>query len=106
MFKLLLRATRGVYCVWSYLWWCSLFRIMDHDTYTAHDAIGKVYIPLSSLASADTPLTSMSGWYPIFDTLHGIRGSVHVVIKVEVLKAQHLSSLAVQFFTCKPATPT
>ena len=79
---------------------------MDHDTYTAHDAIGKVYIPLSSLASSDSPLTSMSGWYPIFDTLHGIRGAVHVVVKVEVLKAQHSSSLAVQFFTCELATLT
>ena len=79
---------------------------MDHDTYTAHDAIGKVYIPLSSLATSDTPLTSMNGWYPIFDTLHGIRGSVHVVVKVEVLKARYSSSLAVQFFTCELATPT
>lgn len=77
---------------------------MDHDTYTAHDAIGKVYIPLSSLVSSDSTLTSMSGWYPIFDTLHGIRGAVHVVVKVEVLK--HSSSLAVQFFTCELATPT
>ena len=79
---------------------------MDHDTYTAHDAIGKVYIPLSSLAGSDSLLTSMSGWYPIFDTLHGIRGAVHVVVKVEVLKAHHSSSLAVQFFTCESATPT
>jgi len=80
---------------------CSLFRIMDHDTYTAHDAIGKVYIPLNSLASSDSPVTSLSGWHPIFDTLHGIRGEVHVVVKVDVLKADFSSSLAVQFFLCK-----
>ncbi|XP_065911628.1 C2 domain-containing protein 5-like [Dysidea avara] len=80
-------------------------RIMDHDTYTAHDAIGKVYIPLNSLASSDSPVASLSGWYPIFDTLHGIRGEVHVAVKVDVLKAEFSSSLAVQFFlsSCVPA---
>ena len=79
---------------------------MDHDTYMAHDAIGDVYILLSSLAGSDSLLTSMSGWYTIFDTLHGIGGAVHVVVKVEVLKAQHSSSLALQLFTCELATPT
>jgi hypothetical protein len=43
---------------------------MDYDTISAHDAIGKVYIDLTPLVLDDGP-KAISGWYPIYDTLHG-----------------------------------
>lgn len=53
-------------------------RILDHDTYSAHNAIGKVYISLSSVVGgvaqaegASQSCSSMDGWFPIFDMLHG-----------------------------------
>ncbi|XP_043197574.1 C2 domain-containing protein 5-like, partial [Amphibalanus amphitrite] len=96
-------------------------RVMDHDTYSAHDAIGKVYLSLSPLLApelisrADTaPAGSaggpsvISGWIPIYDTLHGIRGEVNVMVKVDLFsdfnKFRH-SSCGVQYFSspCVPA---
>lgn len=40
---------------------------MDHDTISAHNAIGKVYIMLSSTQNTGV----LDGWFPIYDTLHG-----------------------------------
>jgi len=54
-------------------------RVMDYDTYSANDAIGKVYINLNPLINTGR---SMNGWLPIYDTLHGIRGEINVVVKV------------------------
>ena len=48
------------------------FRLMDYDTYSAHDAIGKVYICLNPLVDSSSATTMMEGWFPIFDTLHGV----------------------------------
>ena len=72
-------------------------RIMDYDTYSANDAIGKVYIDLNPLLlshqpghSADTRAETsgvgniMSGWLPVFDTMHGIRGEVNIIVKVNL----------------------
>ena len=76
---------------------------MDYDTYTAHDAIGKVYICLNSLADSGSQNT-LDGWFPIFDTLHGVRGEVHVIVKVEIIKDQHRfrqSSCGIRFFACE-----
>lgn len=97
-------------------------RIMDYDTYSANDAIGKVYIDLNPLllsqpvqrpsttASADSSSASagvggcvMSGWLPVFDTMHGIRGEVNLIVKVELfsdLNKFRQSSCGVQFFCC------
>ncbi|KAL1427628.1 hypothetical protein MTO96_017324 [Rhipicephalus appendiculatus] len=44
-------------------------RIMDYDTYSANDAIGKVYIDLNPLLGKDVGST-LSGWLPIYDTMH------------------------------------
>ena len=46
------------------------FRVLDYDTYSAHDAIGKVYINLTPLLTNDLPYV-ISGWFPIYDTMHG-----------------------------------
>lgn len=45
----------------------------------------------------------MSGWFPVFDTMHGIRGEVHIIIKVELFSDFNRfrqSSCGIQFFYC------
>ena len=95
-------------------------RIMDYDTYSANDAIGKVYIDLNPLlisrSSSPAPNTDtsaaaggcvMSGWLPVYDTMHGIRGEVNIIVKVELfsdLNKFRQSSCGVQFFCC-PEVP-
>ena len=48
----------------------SLYRVLDHDTYSSHDAIGKVYVDLNPLLTRDHG-AMISGWFPIYDTMHG-----------------------------------
>ncbi|XP_078585171.1 C2 domain-containing protein 5-like isoform X1 [Branchiostoma floridae x Branchiostoma japonicum] len=81
-------------------------RVLDHDTYSAHDVIGKVYIDIDPLLSKDSA-SVMQGWFPIYDTMHGIRGSVYVVVKVDLFidtNRFRQSSCGVQFF-CSPSIP-
>ncbi|EFN78199.1 C2 domain-containing protein 5 isoform X2 [Harpegnathos saltator] len=96
-------------------------RLMDHDTYSANDAIGKVYINLNPLllpgmlppvkniwtleatmnTSASSQGSVMTGWIPVYDTMHGIRGEVNIIIKVELFSDFNKfrqSSCGVQFF--------
>lgn len=118
-------------------------RIMDYDTYSANDAIGKVYVDLNPLLIAGTERrgggggrqhaggdeavgggggssgvggggglggsrhgqgSMMSGWLPVFDTMHGVRGEVNVQVKVELFSDHNKfrqSSCGVPFFfTC------
>lgn len=96
-------------------------RLMDHDTYSANDAIGKVYLDLNPLllpaasslirygwtgdANHENASNSvMSGWIPVYDTMHGIRGEVNVIVKVELFSDFNRfrqSSCGIQFFCCK-----
>lgn len=101
-------------------------RLMDHDTYSANDAIGKVYLDLNPLLLPSVPASVrnawssdssgntccgssgggsiMSGWIPVYDTMHGIRGEVNVIVKVELFSDFNKfrqSSCGVQFFCCK-----
>jgi len=93
-------------------------RIMDYDTYSANDAIGKVYIDLNPLltkpeanpdqhnihSQGSKRENMMSGWLPIFDTIHGVRGEVNVQVKVELFSDHNefrQSSCGVPFyFSC------
>lgn len=46
----------------------------------------------------------MAGWIPVYDTMHGIRGEVNVIVKVELFSDFNKfkqSSCGVQFFYCK-----
>ncbi|XP_059351157.1 C2 domain-containing protein 5-like isoform X2 [Daphnia carinata] len=99
-------------------------RLMDYDTYSANDAIGKVYLDLNPLlvtpglsgrgiARAETcsvPSSGgsvLSGWLPVYDTMHGMRGEVSVIVKVELFSDVNKfrqSSCGVQFFST-PSTP-
>lgn len=49
----------------------------------------------------------MTGWIPVYDTMHGIRGEVNIIIKVELFSDFNKfrqSSCGVQFFYCKYST--
>jgi len=81
-------------------------RVLDHDTYSSHDAIGKVYIDLKPLLNKDGP-NSIYGWFPIYDTMHGIRGEIQIEAKLELisdLNTYRKSSCGVCFF-CSPRIP-
>jgi len=81
-------------------------RVLDHDTYSAHDAIGKVYIDLNPLLTRRND-SAISGWYPIYDTMHGIRGQLHVIVKVDLFTDSNKfrqSSCGVRFF-CTSGVP-
>ncbi|KAK7500427.1 hypothetical protein BaRGS_00008334 [Batillaria attramentaria] len=82
-------------------------RVLDYDTYSAHDAIGKVYIDLNPLLTRDLPYV-ISGWFPIYDTMHGIRGELNVQVKVELFSDFNKfrqSSCGIQFF-CTASVPS
>lgn len=92
-------------------------RLMDHDTYSANDAIGKVYLNLNPLLlpvdgqimkygfNGDNSIHhEISGWLPVYDTMHGIRGEVNITVKVELFSDFNRfrqSSCGIQFFYCK-----
>ena len=46
-----------------------LFRVLDHDTYSSHGPIGKIYVDITPLVNGSCP--EINGWLPIFDTIHG-----------------------------------
>ncbi|UYV60581.1 C2CD5 [Cordylochernes scorpioides] len=78
-------------------------RVMDYDTYSANDAIGKVYIDLNPLLTSGAR-SSFTGWFPIYDTMHGLRGEINVQVKVELFSDSNKyreSSCGVQFFYSK-----
>ena len=71
------------------------FRVMDHDVYTSDDAIGLVHVDLSPLLmriaeGADgergqaNPLM-IKGWFPIYDTLRGVRGELFLSAKLQFI---------------------
>ncbi|XP_030838685.1 C2 domain-containing protein 5 isoform X3 [Strongylocentrotus purpuratus] len=75
-------------------------RVMDHDTYSAHDAIGKVYIDLNPLLWKDS-VSDIAGWLPIYDTMHGIRGEIYIIVKVDLIEDVNRfrqSSVGIHFF--------
>ncbi|WAR02424.1 C2CD5-like protein [Mya arenaria] len=81
-------------------------RVLDHDTYSAHDAIGKVYIDLNPLLVKESP-SIISGWFPLYDTMHGIRGDLNVIVKIDLFSDFNKfrqSSCGIQFF-CTPEVP-
>ncbi|KAJ8373472.1 hypothetical protein SKAU_G00040520 [Synaphobranchus kaupii] len=80
--------------------------VLDHDTYSANDAIGKVYIDIDPLLSNEAA-TVISGWFPIYDTIHGIRGEINILVKVDLfndLNRFRQSSCGVKFF-CTTSIP-
>ncbi|CAM9485128.1 unnamed protein product, partial [Hapterophycus canaliculatus] len=91
------------------------FKVMDHDVYTTNDAIGLVYVDLSPLfmRTAEREQDSqrdlvVQGWFPLYDTLRGVRGALCLVIKVRFIGDQNPfreSSAGVQFFGVSTLNP-
>ncbi|XP_014661687.1 PREDICTED: C2 domain-containing protein 5-like [Priapulus caudatus] len=81
-------------------------RVLDYDTYSANDSIGMVYIDLNPLLIS-AAVTEFSGWFPIFDTMHGIRGEIRVTAKVDLFTDFNKfkqSSCGIQFY-CTAGIP-
>ncbi|SPR01653.1 C2 domain-containing protein [Plasmodiophora brassicae] len=54
--------------------------VLDKDIYSSDNAIGVVILDLNCLLVAAQEL---KGWYPIFDTLRGVRGFLFVHVKLQ-----------------------
>jgi len=89
--------------------------VWDSDVYTSDDQIGVVSVDLNSLMMAQTLHAmeqsddiqpQLAGWFPIYDTLDGIRGELFVVVKLEFVRdfsRFEESSSGVLFFSCSEA---
>lgn len=80
-------------------------KCMDHDLYSS-ELIGVVNIDLNPLImrttqGADKDLI-ICGWFPLFDTARGVRGSLLVTVKLQFIGNENPfrdSSAGIQFFT-------
>jgi len=54
--------------------------VWDRDQFSKDDIIGIVYYDLSNLLLDKMEVT---GWFPIYDTFRGIRGELHISVKLE-----------------------
>jgi hypothetical protein len=82
------------------------FKVMDKDLY-GEELIGVVYIDMNPLlmrtaTSSDRNMIIM-GWFPLFDTVKGIRGSLHIEVTLKdfIGNSNQFSdaSSGVQFFS-------
>eukprot|EP00045_Choanoeca_perplexa_P013967 m.161060 g.161060 ORF g.161060 m.161060 type:complete len:1008 (+) comp16517_c0_seq2:108-3131(+) len=74
--------------------------VLDHDYMSQDDTIGQVIIDIKPLLKVD--VNQLSGWWPIYDTLRGVRGSLHVTVKLSLIQDHHRfrdTSVDVLFFT-------
>ena len=86
-------------------------RVIDQDLYSS-ELIGLVYIDLNPLImrtieDSDRNL-SVKGWFPLFDTLKGIRGEIYVNVKLQFIGNDNPfqdSSAGVQFFSASSLSP-
>jgi len=69
-----------------------VLRVMDSDAFGASNPIGTCHISLTPLLTKyavvseqgqRTFTSGLSGWFPICDTLEGIRGELSVVVKLQ-----------------------
>jgi hypothetical protein len=81
-------------------------KIFDYDQITYNEAIGTVLIDLNPLLTMDSA-GQVSGWFPIYDTLQGIRGELNAQIKLQFFGNMNPfkdSSAGVEFFST-PVVP-
>lgn len=73
--------------------------MLDYDQITYNDAIGSVFFDLNPLLSWES--SQISGWFPIFDTLQGIRGEINISVKIQLFDMNPFkdSSVGIQFFS-------
>ena len=80
---------------------------MDHDVYTTDDTIGLVYVDINPLimrtAHGGTDRDRViQGWFPLYDTLRGVRGQLHLIVKLQYIGDDNPfrdSSAGVLFFS-------
>jgi hypothetical protein len=83
-----------------------MFKVMDHDVYTTDATIGVVYVDLNCILMKEG--CSVQGWYPIYDTLLGVRGELSLVIRLHYfgdINPFRESSAGVQFFSLSTLDP-
>lgn len=80
-------------------------KCMDQDLYSS-ELIGVVYIDLNPLIMRTTQGQDkdlvISGWFPLFDTARGVRGSIFVTVRLQFLGNENQfreSSAGIQFFS-------
>jgi uncharacterized protein YbjQ (UPF0145 family) len=64
-------------------------RVLDYDAISSNDMVGAVSIDLDPLLTWDLePMDEeniepqLTGWFPLYDTLQGIRGEIHLQVKL------------------------
>eukprot|EP01138_Halocafeteria_seosinensis_P011276 gb/GECG01011518.1/.p1 GENE.gb/GECG01011518.1/~~gb/GECG01011518.1/.p1 ORF type:complete len:1646 (+),score=234.79 gb/GECG01011518.1/:1-4938(+) len=62
-----------------------VLQVMDKDVITADDIIGFVMLPLEPLLvrREGKDGQELSGWFPIYDTIEGIRGEIEVTVRLQ-----------------------
>lgn len=64
--------------------------------------MGSVFIDLNCLLNQSETNPSISGWFPIFDTLRGFRGDIKLKVRLEFFRDANAfapSSTEVMFFS-------
>lgn len=85
--------------------------VMDKDRYSADDAIGVVNIDLNTLLMRrhdHSRSYELDGWFPVYDTLRGVCGELHIVVKLEHVQDQNRfddSTTGMQFFAASALCP-
>lgn len=80
--------------------WCR--RVWDKDIYSADDSVGVVVLDLNCLLM-NTSTREIKGWFPIFDTVNGVRGYLHLIAKLQFfgdINPFKDSAAGVHFFSC------
>lgn len=86
-------------------------KCMDHDIY-ASELIGAAYIDLNPLImrikDGEEKDLIINGWFPLFDTARGVRGSILVSVRLQFLGNENPfidSSAGIQFFSTSVPNP-
>jgi hypothetical protein len=94
------------------------FRVMDRDLFSTDDAVGLVVIDLSPLlmrigtqgdGDQNVENRTIRGWFPIYDTLRGIRGELNLDIRLNFINDESRfreTSAGVVFFPMSLVEPT
>jgi Ca2+-dependent lipid-binding protein len=75
-------------------------KVFDYDAISADDSIGTVMLDLNPLLAAEST-GQLAGWFPIFDTIRGMRGELNVQAKLQFFGDTNPfkeSSAGVKFF--------
>ena len=74
-----------------------IFKVCDSDTLSSDESIGLVYIDLNPLLTQTANVDSgdgmessasndvIDGWFPLYDTLGGVRGQLHLSVKMNFI---------------------